>query len=248
MALFLQFAYQPVLKTKPEQTNKIITAFSLFHRAQNYRQKSQLPPTLRATDPQRPLGLCPLHWPHSATELPRLPPGREEGARALLLMEGCAGDGFSEQANSHKTHKAWLDAYTELKGWLGIEKVPLFLALNSLHASLSVPRSDPCLTSTQLFQLGTSQNVTLCTRNHQLSILGTWLLLPCLIVLNCCLVRESSQTAFLCATRDFVGSWLDEYSQTVPKLLIKHPLPGFLITRKVVTFSSVKQKSSKEDN
>lgn len=151
-------------------------------------------------------------------------------------------------------HTAWLDAYTELKGRFGIEKVPLFLALYSLHASLPVrlwslphfntappagnftghnplPKESPAFHSWNLTSTTLSDSPELLFRERE---------------------REREQTVnltiLLCATCDLQGSWLDENSQTVPKLLIKHPLPGFLIMRKVVGFHLESRNHQRKNN
>lgn len=121
---------------------------------------------------------------------------------------------------------------------------------HSMHPSLS--GCDLCLTLTQLLQQETSQDTTLCPRNHQLSILGTWLLLPCLIVLNCCLEREreraNSQSdnfavCYLWFAR-FLVRW--EFSNC-SKAPHKTSIAWFPHHEKSGWFSSGKQKSSKEE-
>lgn len=68
MALFLKFVYQPILKAKPEQTNKMTTALNLFSQsAELQTQKSQLPLTTPSQWPTETQGSVPCtDWPHSA--------------------------------------------------------------------------------------------------------------------------------------------------------------------------------------
>lgn len=89
MALFLKFAYQPILKTKPEQTNKVTTALSLFHRAQNYghTKVSFLQHSEPLTNGDR-WGLCPAAALTPLSHLIPQPPIREGGGSKSTVPAG----------------------------------------------------------------------------------------------------------------------------------------------------------------
>lgn len=149
-------------------------------------------------------------------------------------------DYLSRLTLSHQIHKtgmyslAWCLYWAEGQIW-DEESSSVPGTILTPCIPLSVTCCDSCLTFNTDPSAGNFTGYNSLHKESPASIFGTWLLLLCLMVLNYCLERERANSR-----SDKQGSWLDEYSQTVPKLLIKHPLPGFLIMREVVTFSSLK--------